>query len=124
MVDVHRETETAPQRDDQVGQDIRGNLLDSPACSADKVNMFFDAGNVIGGGTMPEMSMRDEFESLEEIQRPVHRRNIDPTCSAADLAGDLLRGGVAESGDGFQDELALRSETVTTGSQLRLPATP
>src|SRR3954466_7460754 len=78
-------------------------------------------GSVVRRGPVPEVGVRHQPELLEELERPVDRRDVDALRRTADPLGDLVGGGMPEVGDRLEHQLPLRGQPVAPGAQLRVP---
>ena len=78
-------------------------------------------GQVVDGRAVPEVGVGDHADLLEQLERAVDGRDVDPARGLLDLGADFLGGGVIEPRHRLQDELALRRHPVAAGSQLLVP---
>src|SRR3954465_8974405 len=101
--------------------DLCRHLLDASALPADEVEVVRVVGGVVGRRAVAEMGVGDEAELLEQLERAIDGRDVDAAGGAAYPLGDLVGGGVAERGDGLEDELALRGEPVAARAEAGLP---
>lgn len=78
--------------------------------------------DVIRRCAVAQVGVRNESELFEQIERAVDGGDVDAGRSFAHFGDDLIGSGMPETGDGFKDELPLRSEAVAPRPQLAVPA--
>lgn len=98
----------------------------SPAIQM-QVHAFVGLLDVIGGGPVGEMHMRDDPERHEPLQGPKHRRSVNVGGSLGGGDGDLVGGKVRRCrGDDFENRSPRRGRTLTEVTKATLwihPAT-
>jgi len=120
----YRENEAALvllQRDDQRPDRGLVNLDHLLALAADQVHVPGLLGQVIAGRAVVDVGVLDQAKLLEQLECAVDSRDVHAAGGLPDFDADLLGRGVLEPGHGFQDELALRGDTVSTGPQRVIP---
>jgi hypothetical protein len=88
---------------------------------AEAIGLVGVGGQVVGRRPVPEVGVGDHADLLEQLERAVDGRDVDPARGLLDLGADLLRGGVIEPRHRLQDELTLRCHPVAAGPQLLVP---
>ncbi len=97
VVLVDRELEALRERGDGLLEAVVGELRDAAAAVADDVVVVLAAGvrGLVAGRAVADVEPVDEAEAIEHLERAVHARDAHARVVAAQLVGDLLRGGAA-----------------------------
>src|SRR5215469_15468132 len=109
------------QRRDQGARGLGGQLGHPAALPADQVHMLRFGREVVARSAVPEVSVGDQAELLEQLEGAVDRGDVHAPRRLVHLGADLLRRGVVQPGDGLQDELALWGNAVAAGPQRGVP---
>lgn len=121
VVHVGDEPELLVEVVDEALHQLRTDLADLPAATADQVHVIGLGGQMVGGGTVPQMGVGDHAELLKKLKGPVDGRDVHPASGLPHPVADLLWSGVLAGLDRLKHQLALRSDPVTARPQFLMP---
>lgn len=78
-------------------------------------------GKMVGRRSVPQVRMGNEPQTVEKLERSVHRGDVDRRRPRPHGGADILRSRVPEFCDRFKHQLTLGREPVPTRSEQRLP---
>src|SRR5690606_24053829 len=119
--DVGLESAVDRQPLDQLGGDRRLNLGDGPAPSAYQMNVVGFGGRVVRRRAVAEMRVAHQTELLQQLETPVHGREVDALRGLAHLGQDVVRGRMVETLNRLENQLALRRQAVAARPQVVAP---